>query len=147
MLQSLEDDGVYQGATLLRYNEAAIQFCADQASADLNRLDESMRDRLEWSNMKMLRALMVYLDSQGWSANEVDRSMMENSDADSEDTEDFVLQNILKAADYIIYIYIGSGTSYTFAQIPESGPMHFACVSCHLACHFLMQKLKSFSLL
>ena len=101
-LQSLEDDGVYQGATLLRYNEAAIQFCADQASADLNPLDESMRDRLEWSNMKMLRALMVYLDSQGWSANEVDRSMMENSDADSEDTEDFVLQNILKAADYII---------------------------------------------
>ena len=83
---------------VLCYNEAAIQFYTDQASADLTRLDESMRDRLEWSNMKMLWALIAYLASQGWS-NKVGTGI-ENSNIDSEDTEDCSTKHLESCRQY-----------------------------------------------
>lgn len=56
----------YQGATLQGYSTRTLESCRDQAMDDLKRLDESMRDRLEWSDVKMLRSILVFLDTQGW---------------------------------------------------------------------------------
>ena len=56
----------YQGATLKHLNEATLRSCKDQALADLSRLEGKMHERLEWSDVKLLRAILVFLDTQTW---------------------------------------------------------------------------------
>ena len=36
--------------------------------ADLNRLDEKLQIRLEWSNLALLRAILILLDTQNWTS-------------------------------------------------------------------------------
>lgn len=36
-----------------------LKLCKDQAIADASRLESKMRERLEWSDIKVLRALLV----------------------------------------------------------------------------------------
>ena len=66
--QVKEEDGnkVYQGAVFYNYSPATLKACAAQALADINRLEKKLRARLEWSDMKMLRAILVFLDTQSW---------------------------------------------------------------------------------
>ncbi|XP_064404677.1 zinc finger protein 862-like isoform X1 [Halichondria panicea] len=52
----------YQGATLKNYNQAMLTSCRDQALADVQRLDSSMRD------VNLLRAILTFLDTQTWRA-------------------------------------------------------------------------------
>lgn len=40
-----------------------LKTCAAQALADINRLEKTMRARLEWSDEKMLITLLVFLDT------------------------------------------------------------------------------------
>ena len=77
------EDKVYQGAVLNSYTPATLQTCATQALADINRLDEKMRARLEWSDVTMLRAIIVFLDTQSWRP----RSRSEDSDSDDEEDD------------------------------------------------------------
>ena len=48
---------------LKRYTDATITASKDQAVADLKRLDQKMRDRLDWSDIELLRSI---LDTQNW---------------------------------------------------------------------------------
>lgn len=83
-----ESDGfVYQGASLQGYSSRILQECAKHALADLRRLDEEMRSRLEWSDVQMLRSILVFLDTQSWCKR-----------ADSEDDD---LDEINAAVEYI----------------------------------------------
>ena len=59
---------VYQGAVLSDYNPVTIQACADTAVGDAKRLDDKLKTRLEWSDLKLLRAILAFIDTQGWSA-------------------------------------------------------------------------------
>ena len=54
VLSRLSDDNTYQGATLLCYNDAMLQSCKSQVLADLKGLDKAMRQRLEWTDTKIL---------------------------------------------------------------------------------------------
>ena len=62
----LSDDKEYQGTTLQHYSDSALRYCKDQALADVSRLESKMRERLEWSDVKLLRAILIFLDSQTW---------------------------------------------------------------------------------
>ena len=62
----LTNGNEYQGATLKYFNEAMYKSCKDQALADVSRLEGKMRERLEWSDIKLLRAILVFLDTQTW---------------------------------------------------------------------------------
>ena len=42
------------------------KYCKEQALADLKQLDLKMRDRLEWSDVKLLRSILLFIDTQGW---------------------------------------------------------------------------------
>lgn len=70
----LEKDGkkTYQGMELKRYTDVTIKACKEHAIADLNRLDKKMRDRLEWSNIDLLRAILIFLDTQNWQCHETE---------------------------------------------------------------------------
>ena len=54
-------------AVVSNYNPTTLEACADSALADINQLDNEMRARLQWSDVQMLRAILVFLDTQGWS--------------------------------------------------------------------------------
>ena len=62
-----DDDGlkVYHGTVLSEYNLMALQACADTAIADAMRLEHSIKARLEWSDLKLLRAILVQGRTQG----------------------------------------------------------------------------------
>lgn len=52
--------------TLKKYDTATLSYCLREALADLERLTEKMRERLEWSDTNLLRALLVFLEMQSW---------------------------------------------------------------------------------
>lgn len=59
---------VYQGSTLSNYTSAMLSSCSNQAKADLQKLNEKMKERLAWSDLKLLRSIIVFLDTRSWSA-------------------------------------------------------------------------------
>lgn len=93
VLSRLSDDNTYQGATLLNYNDTVLQSCKSQALADLKELDKTMRQRLEWTDTKILRSILIFLDTQSWCSSV--------TDDDETDQEDKVLAQILSAVEYI----------------------------------------------
>lgn len=57
-----EEDGgkkTYQGTVLKSYTSATLEYCKKQAVTDLERLHGNMRERLEWSDVELLRSLLV----------------------------------------------------------------------------------------
>ena len=85
------DKKVYQGAVLANYREATLKACADAAISDITTLESKLRTRLEWSDLKLLRAIIVFLDTKGWSVQTTAR------DGDTEDD----LTNLKEAVEYI----------------------------------------------
>ena len=65
-----EENGqkVYQGAILSNFNPITLKACADTATADAKRLEGRMKARLEWSDLNLLRAILVFIDTQNWQA-------------------------------------------------------------------------------
>ena len=62
-----ENEGkVYQGSELHNFKDSTIKTCQDQALADLKSLDNRMRSRLEWSNVDLMRSILLFLDTQSW---------------------------------------------------------------------------------
>ena len=55
----------YQGVEL-HYYDVVVKACRGQAVSDLVSLDSEVRDRLEWSDISMLRSFLIYLDTQCW---------------------------------------------------------------------------------
>ena len=93
-----EDDGgkVYQGATLHHYTSDIVKFCAEQARKDSRRLEEKMKERLEWSDAKLLRAILVMLDTQSWQCT------ARRSFEDDEEEDEHGLTELKSAVEYII---------------------------------------------
>lgn len=89
----LTNGNEYQGATLKHFNEAMLKSCKDQALADVRRLEEKMKERLEWSDVKLLRAILVFLDTQTWRP-----VITAAGDSDSETSPDDKLLTEVKAA-------------------------------------------------
>ena len=61
-----DGESLYQGSVLSGYTPDLLKSCADQAVADAKRLDVKLRERLEWSDLEMLRSILVFLDTQSW---------------------------------------------------------------------------------
>ena len=68
VLDRVNDGGenVYQGVALKWYDVATLSYCSSAALGDLERLTEKMRERLEWSDTDLPRALLVFLETQSW---------------------------------------------------------------------------------
>ena len=57
---------VYQGAELQHFTATTAKACANQALTDLKSLDDHMRARLEWSDVNVMRSILLVLDTQSW---------------------------------------------------------------------------------
>ena len=56
----------YQGVTLSNCSSKNFQQYSIDAIKDLQRLDEKLKEQLEWSDLTMLRSILVFLDTQSW---------------------------------------------------------------------------------
>ncbi|KAL5506170.1 hypothetical protein EMCRGX_G007757 [Ephydatia muelleri] len=95
LLKRIKNDGMdklYQGSVLKDFKQSIQQKCAQDALNDLTALEEKMRERLAWSDTKLLRSLFVFLETQSWmkrsgeivdpaAVTEKDCSIMEFKDA------------------------------------------------------------------
>ena len=69
VLSRLKDENggkVYQGSELHNFRGTSTKSCQDQALADLKSLDGQMRAHLEWSNIDLMRSILLFLDTQTW---------------------------------------------------------------------------------
>lgn len=58
---------LYQGSELHHFSDTStIKTCADQVLTDLRSLNNKMRARLEWSDVDLLRSILLFLDTQSW---------------------------------------------------------------------------------
>ena len=74
LLTKVNDEGVYQGCALNQYSSKSLDQCSAHAKADLARLDTKIRERLQWSDMKLLRSILVFLDTRSWVSLGTNRS-------------------------------------------------------------------------
>ena len=95
-------DKTYQGATLTQYNDEKIPHCCGQALQDLEKLNVKMKERLAWSDTKLLRSIVAFLDTRGWAATRVAPDTLCQSD--EEGSSDDKAQ-IRAAIEYIVTIF------------------------------------------
>lgn len=55
---------MYQGTSLVNYTERASTSCCDMAKEDLANVSRRMKERLEWSDTDLLKAVLTFLDTQ-----------------------------------------------------------------------------------
>ena len=70
--------------SLKNYSESTKKACIGQAVSDLHHLDEKLRIQLEWSDTALLRAILLFLDTQNWK---LWHSLASGSEASSDDDE------------------------------------------------------------
>ena len=75
----VEGSTLYQGAHVFNYSPASIASFSRQA--DLTRLKESMLSRLKWCDPNLLKAFLVFIDTQNWQKKESEDDMIEMKSA------------------------------------------------------------------
>ena len=107
LLGRMKDEGgekLYQGAPLKNVSQAIQESLKQDALRDLNRLDEKMRERLKWSDIKLLRSLLIFLETQSWAKRSRQRAqpVSENEDEiDDDDGDDSSLVEIKESVEHI----------------------------------------------
>ena len=103
ILSRITEEGsnkVYQGSTLSGYTEAVLSSCSAQAKADLEKLDGRLKERLSWSDTKLLRSMIVFLDTRSWA---IARSSSHSEDEEMMDIDDRA--HIKEAVEYILTFF------------------------------------------
>ena len=90
-------DKTYQGTVLKNFSPAAREKTKQDALTDLTGLNEKMKERLEWSDTKLLRCLLVILDTQTWAK----CSSAPLADRDDDLDEDSRLDEVKKSVEHI----------------------------------------------
>ena len=88
VLSRISEDGtekLYQGGTLTHYNDSTVTACSTQAVADLKCLSSKLKERLAWSDLQLLRSILVFLDTCSWAPRQ---RRAANSDSEQEEDED-----------------------------------------------------------
>ena len=95
-----EENGssTYQNVPLKSYSESSFEQCKTIALDGVSQLDDNMRCRLEWSDPKLLRCLIVFLDTQCWL-----KGATSSLISDDEDDDD--MEEIKSAVEYISSIF------------------------------------------
>jgi hypothetical protein len=55
----------YQGIILQNF-EGSLEQCKTHVLADLQMLEDCIKQRLEWSDITLLRSILVFIDTQNW---------------------------------------------------------------------------------
>ena len=175
MMEKIDSEGsivCYQGAEIRNYTSATLESCKKQALGDLERLNKTIQQRLEWSDVRLLRALIAFLDTQSWIKRQSSVSDNEEEDTSLEQVNGAIellsshFRNPLEATgvdipslrdemeDVVIYAraYLSIETTdyrkvwynLLYVQTHLIGPISSYCVSWLSACPSRMQGLSKF---
>ena len=70
LLERISEEGdqkVYLGSTLTHFSDSILSLCNNQALADLQKLDDKIKEWLTWSDVGLLRSILVLLDTCSWA--------------------------------------------------------------------------------
>ena len=100
----------YQGAELWNFSDAVQVKLKQDDVQDLTRLDEKMREQLMWYDIKLLRALVVFLETQLWTKLiHIASSATTNSDCKdanlSDNDDDKSLCEVKESMDHLVEVY------------------------------------------
>ena len=65
------DEDEYQGVTVPNF-DSCLEECKVHVLADFHRLEEKIRQCLEWSDTKLLGSILVFIETQSWVQKEGD---------------------------------------------------------------------------
>ena len=91
------EQDVYQGATLQSFGDATLAYCKEQVLSDLQCLVVKMRERLEWTDLTLLKSVLASTETQGWTCRE--------TECDDEDTS---MSEVKKAVEHITSVFRAS---------------------------------------
>lgn len=105
VLSRVTDEGsqkLYQGGSLTRFTDSMLNQCSRQALEDLQRLDGKLKERLAWTDSKLLRSILVFVDTRNWIA----PRRVSRSDSDPEPEEEVDDKGEIRAAaEHIVSIF------------------------------------------
>lgn len=109
LLRKMENEGekkLFQGAELQNFNDSVQLKLKQDAQHDLTELNAKMKERLMWSDVKLLRALLVFLETQSWvkQLHNTSRTMVTSDSEDdnlSDNDDDQVLSEVKESVDYL----------------------------------------------
>ena len=57
----------YQGVALAHFSDNIVSRCSQKAKEDFNNLEENIKERLSWSDLKLLRSI-AFTDTRCWAS-------------------------------------------------------------------------------
>jgi len=160
-IKEVEGKPEYQGVPIVDF-DATVDKCKVHVLADLERLEREIKQRLEWTDTDILRALLAFVETQNWQEKDSDKDSEQDIRAavqclvstfriplESRGVCSASIQDELEeAVDYARkYLAIGTesyrkyGTSSTHVQTPGSGQAYFSSVTLSSACLLLPVEL------
>ena len=97
---------LFQGAELQNFNNSVQLKLKQDALHDLTELNAKIKEQLMWSDVKLLRALLVFLETQSW-VKQLHNTSCTVVTSDSEDDnlsdndDDQVLSEVKESVDYL----------------------------------------------
>ena len=109
LLRKIENEGekkLFQGAELQNFNDSVQLKLKQDTLHDLTELNAKMKERLMWSDVKLLRALLVFLETQSWvkQLHNTSRTVVTSDSEDnnlSDNDDDQVLSEVKESVDYL----------------------------------------------
>lgn len=89
------EEDIYQGATLQSFGDATLAYCKEQVLSDLQRLVVKMRERLDWTDLTLLRSVLAFIETRGWTCRE--------RECEDEDTS---VGEVKKAVEHITSVFL-----------------------------------------
>ena len=83
---------MYQGSALYNYSDTMLSSLSAKAMADLENLDGRIKERLSWSDTKLLRSMIVFLDTRSWAVRSVSNTEEEEELGYSDDKAQWRIQ-------------------------------------------------------
>jgi len=100
-LKDIGDQKEYQGVPLQNFDSTLEQY-KQHVMDNICRLEQKIKERLEWSDIQLIRSILVFLETQSWQS-----SFSKDSSDDHDgmlDLDDFA--EIRAAVEYIISIFL-----------------------------------------
>ena len=94
-LQDVRDHQEYQGVALQNF-DLTMEQCNKHVMDDICRLEQKVKEHLEWSDIQFMRSMLVFMETQSWQKSYSDAY----SDARDEILDDFA--EVRTAVEYII---------------------------------------------
>ena len=97
-IKEVNGEQQYQGFPIENLDNTVDQ-CKVHVLADLQRLEEEIRQRLEWTDVNLLQALLVFLETQNWQRRD------SISDTVTDGSDDVGMADIRASLEYIVSIF------------------------------------------